>query len=1066
MKKTTIAALTLGLVVQANVAVAQVGIMPIPQIDTAELETSVEIAKAAGGEPTQYIYRYTVTNPATSSDEYYKFSLDISAEVTDFSFPRPNLFFPTLQTLPKEGGASTRLFVEEAELFKPFINGYEGQGIVPIGLECPPGWNGGLRRNATVVCYAMNGTPGIAPGDSLAGFAVHSRFPPMLREVDNTAFWTVVVDDLDADSDTVDPAAAFQVLTDLRRPQTVIGPGFHFPTDRAHYILLARDLADMKALGWIPNATLAEDITTIIEDAGELYRTGQGIAAKLRLDDVITVLDNSTAAEILPNAATFLSVNVDSIQEFGRNSFPSGGLDTDVRFSPGAVSLRVGETYEVDAFAFRLNSVDFRSGIVEEPNLNAIVYFGCDNSAPVEPGVNPCPNVPLAGNPSPTNRTPVPVDSNGIAQFSYVGTKPGRDHIDICLDSSCEGVLGGAIVDWTDPPDLVVEAFSPPIIFAESGELITFTDRTANIGTGSSGSSFTAYYISPTPDFDITTATFIDSREVSALQPGEVDEQLVEEFELPAGFDMGEHFLFACADDDEEVDEADEFNNCSDAQIEGSAFFAVPVAEFDDLFAVSIADGSTDEGNVGTTDLVLSVDLNRLNPSTAISFGYQTVDGTATVADNDYIGTSGTITFPAGSGSPASQQISITIVGDTVVEGDETITLLITPVLGNAAYRSIFVAITIDNDDDVTPIPNIRIDGGSIVEGDEGTQALGFVVSIDQADPNNDVTVQASTVDSSAVAGDDYESQIVTVTFPSGSIELTQEIFVNVLGDFVVEDDETFEIQLASASSNSVILVDTAVGTIEDDDLVSVIVGDVSEYEGDSGVSAFNFNVSIDQADPSATVLVDIQTIGGSAQAATDYNAVNLQLSFAADTSTLSQVVTVEVIGDEDVEPDEDFRLVIISVSANAVAMDGEGVGQILNDDSPRILDCSTATASPNALWPPNHKSVSIDIASVFALDGSDASIVVTGIEQDEPVNGLGDGDTSPDGFGVGTDSPQVRRERSGLGDGRLYFISFDASDATNSATCSGQVAVGVPHDQGQGSTPIDSGVRFDSTLP
>ena len=91
-------------------------------------------------------------------------------------------------------------------------------------------------------------------------------------------------------------------------------------------------------------------------------------------------------------------------------------------------------------------------------------------------------------------------------------------------------MLGTAIVDWTDPPDLVVEAFSPPVILAQSGEMITFTDITANIGTGSSGPSITSYYISETEEFDINTAIFVGNRDVLPLQPGEVDEQLVEQF--------------------------------------------------------------------------------------------------------------------------------------------------------------------------------------------------------------------------------------------------------------------------------------------------------------------------------------------------------------------------------------------------------------------------------------------------------------------------------------------------------------------------------------------------------
>lgn len=266
MNKITTAVLICSLLVKIDLALGQTGIMPIPQIDTAQVETTVEIVKAAGGEPTQYIYRYTVTNPVTSSDGYYKFSLDISSTVFAFRSPTPLSLFPTLQTVPKQGGTTTSPFLDEVDLFAPFINGFEGQHVVPIGLECPPGWNGGLRRNATVVCYTANDTPKIGPGESLSGFAVHSRFPPMLREVDNTAFWTVVVDDLEEDIDGIDRAAAFQVLENLRRPQIVLGPAFRLPNASEHYVLFARDLAELKSLGWIPNGTLAEELTTIVED--------------------------------------------------------------------------------------------------------------------------------------------------------------------------------------------------------------------------------------------------------------------------------------------------------------------------------------------------------------------------------------------------------------------------------------------------------------------------------------------------------------------------------------------------------------------------------------------------------------------------------------------------------------------------------------------------------------------------------------------------------------------------------------------------------------------------------
>jgi PKD repeat protein len=123
---------------------------------------------------------------------------------------------------------------------------------------------------------------------------------------------------------------------------------------------------------------------------------------------------------------------------------------------------------------------------------------------------------------------------------------------------------------------------------------------------------------------------------------------------------------------------------------------------------------------------------------------------------------------------------------------------------------------------------------------------------------------------------------------------------------------------------------------------------------------------------------------------------------------------------------------------------------------TPRQPVCTGAKPSTNRLWPPNHKYVTIQVQGVTGA-------VIDRIRQDEPVNGTGDGDTAPDGEGVGTATARVRAERAGTGDGRVYHIFFTARDARGGA-CTGEMLVGVPHDQGQGSVPVDGGPLFDST--
>jgi len=124
---------------------------------------------------------------------------------------------------------------------------------------------------------------------------------------------------------------------------------------------------------------------------------------------------------------------------------------------------------------------------------------------------------------------------------------------------------------------------------------------------------------------------------------------------------------------------------------------------------------------------------------------------------------------------------------------------------------------------------------------------------------------------------------------------------------------------------------------------------------------------------------------------------------------------------------------------------------------------CSGAFASPDRLWPANHNFVSIDVLGVTDPNDDPITITITGIRQDEAVLAPGSGNTSPDGQGVGTSTAQVRAERVGSGNGRVYHISFTADDGFG-VTCSGTVQVGVP--RSPNGTPVDDGPLYDSTQP
>jgi hypothetical protein len=108
----------------------------------------------------------------------------------------------------------------------------------------------------------------------------------------------------------------------------------------------------------------------------------------------------------------------------------------------------------------------------------------------------------------------------------------------------------------------------------------------------------------------------------------------------------------------------------------------------------------------------------------------------------------------------------------------------------------------------------------------------------------------------------------------------------------------------------------------------------------------------------------------------------------------------------------------------------------------------SSAFASPNVLWPPNHKMVPVTVA-VSASDLCDAALTcqILSVTSNEPVDGLGDGDTAPDWQITGPLTVNLRAERSGKGSGRVYTITVQCSDDSgNSSTKT--TTVMVPHDQ------------------
>jgi hypothetical protein len=129
----------------------------------------------------------------------------------------------------------------------------------------------------------------------------------------------------------------------------------------------------------------------------------------------------------------------------------------------------------------------------------------------------------------------------------------------------------------------------------------------------------------------------------------------------------------------------------------------------------------------------------------------------------------------------------------------------------------------------------------------------------------------------------------------------------------------------------------------------------------------------------------------------------------------------------------------------------------VLNINDPPA--CELGRADPAALWPPNHKMMPVHIVGVADPNNDGIAISVTGVTQDEPVEGVGDGDTSPDAVRQGS-TVQLRAERAANGDGRVYNVEFTADDGAG-GVCGGVVQICVPRVKGSACTA--GGQQFSS---
>jgi len=329
--------------------------------------------------------------------------------------------------------------------------------------------------------------------------------------------------------------------------------------------------------------------------------------------------------------------------------------------------------------------------------------------------------------------------------------------------------------------------------------------------------------------------------------------------------------------------------------------------------------------SVNENDGTVTITVKRIgSASSAVSVNYATADGTAT-AGEDYVATSGTLNFGIGE---TSKSFTFAINNDGSDEANETLTINLSNPAGDAALGNpSTTTITINDDDLPLPSGTLQFASNGLVVAENGGQ-IEFVVSRTNGS-SGAISVQYTAADGTAHTGEDYAATSGTLAFADG--EISKSFFVQIANDGADEPDETVNVALTNPTGGASLGPQTAVTlTITDDDpQPTLTISDVTITEGDSGLTGLQFTVSLSAAS-GKTVTVDYSTSDGSAQAGSDYQAVNGSLTFALGQT--AQTVTVQAIGDSNSEPDETF-FVDLGNPTNVTIGVGQGQGTIKNDD-------------------------------------------------------------------------------------------------------------------------------------
>ncbi len=353
-----------------------------------------------------------------------------------------------------------------------------------------------------------------------------------------------------------------------------------------------------------------------------------------------------------------------------------------------------------------------------------------------------------------------------------------------------------------------------------------------------------------------------------------------------------------------------------------------------------------DEGNSGTTPFTFTVTRSG-DRSGSTTVNYAVSSTQANAADFGGSLPTGTVTFGP---NDASQVITINVSGDTLVENDEDFTVTLSNPSVPATITTAVATGTIQNDDSTT-LAIARSTPTSAVkdEGNSGTTPFTFTVTR-SGDRSGSTTVNYAVSSTQANAAD-FGGSFPTGTVNFGPNDASQVITINVSGDTLVENDDSFNVILSNPTNGALIQTGSATGTILNDDTASVEF--LTADSGPTSESVTTPSITLRLNIPGGGTLgdnfsVDVSTTTtGTATAGDDFTALSTTVTFQTGDGNGKLVdVPFTVLPDQIVELDETIGFELSDLSPPiAQGTIASSLHTIMDDDSATISVATTQHA-------------------------------------------------------------------------------------------------------------------------